>query len=57
MLDGLFAFVNDENSVSNYIYSKILGYSVEEKKFKYQIPNELNVKGLPQLNHSQKEGI
>ena len=57
MLDGLFAFVNDENSVSNYIYSKILGHNVEEKKFKYQIPNELNVKGLPQLNHSQKEGI
>ena len=57
MLDGLFAFVNDESSVSNYIYSKILGHNVEEKKFKYQIPNELNVKGLPQLNHSQKEGI
>ena len=57
MLDGLFAFVNDESSVSNYIYSKILGHNVEEKKFKYQIPSELNVKGLPQLNHSQKEGI
>ena len=57
MLDGLFAFVNDESSVSNYIYSKILGHNVEEKKFKYQVPNELNVKGLPQLNHSQKEGI
>ena len=57
MLDGLFAFVNDESSVSNYIYSKILGHSVEEKKFKYKIPTELNVKGLPQLNHSQKEGI
>ena len=28
MLDGLFAFVNDENSVSNDIYSKILGHSV-----------------------------
>ena len=57
MLDGLFSFVNDNNSVSNYIYSKILGHSVEEKKFQYKIPNELNVKGLPQLNHSQKEGI
>ena len=57
MLDGLFSFVNDESSVSNYIYSKILGHNVEEKPFKYQIPSELNVKGLPQLNHSQKEGI
>ena len=57
MLDGLFTFINDENSVSNYIYSKILGHNAEEKKFKYNIPSELNVKGLPQLNHSQKEGI
>ena len=57
MLDGLFAFVNDENSVSPYIYSKILGHNVEEKKFKHSISKELNVKGLPKLNHSQKEGI
>jgi regulator of nonsense transcripts 1 len=57
MLDGLFAFVNDENSVSPYIYSKILGHNVEEKKFKFSISKELNVKGLPKLNHSQKEGI
>ena len=57
MLDGLFAFVNDENSVSSYIYSKILGHNVEEKKFNYKISSELNVKGLPKLNHSQKEGI
>ena len=57
MLDGLFAFVNDENSVSSYIYSKILGHNVEENKFNYKISSELNVKGLPKLNHSQKEGI
>ena len=57
MLDGLFTFVNDNRSVSNYIYSKILGHNVEEKKFSYKVPSELNVKGLPKLNHSQKEGI
>ena len=57
MLDGLFAFVNDENSVSSYIYTKILGHNLEENKFNNKLPSELNVKGLPKLNHSQKEGI
>ena len=57
MLDGLYIFVNEENSVSNYIYSKILGHTVDEKKFNYNIPKDLSVKGLPKLNYFQTLGI
>ena len=57
MLDGLYIFVNDESSVSNYIYSKLLGHNVNEKKFNYSIPKDLSVKGLPSLNYFQKLGI
>ena len=57
MLDGLYIFVNDESSVSNYIYSKLLGHNVNEKKFNYSIPKDLSVKGLPTLNFFQKLGI
>ena len=57
MLDGLYIFVNDESSVSNYIYSKLLGHNVNEKKFNYSIPKDLSVKGLPSLNFFQKLGI
>ena len=57
MLDGLYTFVNTENSVSNYIYSKLLGHEVVKKKFNYQIPKDLSVKGLPELNAYQTLGI
>ena len=57
MLDGLYTFVNVESSVSNYIYSKLLGHNVDEKKTNYQIPKDLTVKGLPELNYYQTLGI
>ena len=57
MLDGLYTFVNVESSVSNYIYSKLLGHNVDEKKTNYQIPKDLAVKGLPELNYYQTLGI
>lgn len=57
MLDGLYAFVNDESSVSSYIYYKILGHNAEEKKFNYPIPKDLAAKGLPELNYFQTLGI
>jgi regulator of nonsense transcripts 1 len=57
MLDGIYSFVNDENSVSSYIYYKLLGHNIEEKKFNYNIPKELSVKGLPELNYFQNLGI
>jgi regulator of nonsense transcripts 1 len=58
MLDGIYALVNDESSVSSYIYYKLLGHSVEEKKTNYNhLPKDLTVKGLPELNYFQTLGI
>jgi regulator of nonsense transcripts 1 len=57
MLDGLYNFVNDESSVSSYIYYKLLGHNTEEKKFNYNIPKDLAVKGLPEFNYFQTLGI
>lgn len=57
MLDGIYSFVNDENSVSSYIYYKIFGSNTQDKKTTYAIPNDLTVKGLPELNYYQTLGI
>jgi len=58
MLDGIYSFVNDENSVSSYLYYKIFGEAVQEKKTNYQnIPTNFQVKGLPELNYYQTLGI
>ena len=58
MLDGIYTFVNDENSVSSYLYSKIFGQDVQEKKTNYNnITNNFQVKGLPELNYYQTLGI
>lgn len=58
MLDGIYSFVNDENSVSSYIYYKVFGENVQEKKTNYQnIPKDFQVRGLPELNYYQTLGI
>jgi regulator of nonsense transcripts 1 len=57
MLDGLYSLVNDESSLSSYLYYKILGHNLEEKKFNYNIPKDLSVKGLPEMNYFQTLGI
>jgi regulator of nonsense transcripts 1 len=57
MLDGLYSFVNDENSVSSYIYYKLLGHNTEDKRFNYNVSKDLSVKGLPELNYFQTLGI
>lgn len=57
MLDGLYSLVNDESSLSSYLYYKILGHNLEEKKFNYNIPKDLSVKGLPEMNYFQTLGV
>jgi len=57
MLDGLYTFANDESSVSSYIYYKILGHEKPEKKNNYNLPKDLSVKGLPELNYYQTLAI
>mmetsp|Transcript_1539 Transcript_1539/g.1050 ORF Transcript_1539/g.1050 Transcript_1539/m.1050 type:complete len:176 (-) Transcript_1539:285-812(-) len=50
-------FQRDENSVSEYIFYKILGYNTKEQFIKTNIPKHLNVKGLPELNHFQMNAV
>lgn len=57
MLDGLYKFANDEESISSYLYRKILGHQVDDKKAHVPIPKDLTIKGLPELNYSQNQAI
>ena len=57
MLDGLYSLVNDENSLSSYLYYKLLGHNMDERKFNYNISKDLSVKGLPEMNYFQTLGI
>lgn len=57
MLDGLYTFVNDKESISSYLYHKILGHQVEDKKTNFNIPKDLTIKNLPELNYYQNLGI
>lgn len=43
----------DENSVSAYIYHKLLGHEADEMIMKCNIPKRFSAPGLPELNHSQ----
>lgn len=57
MLDGLYTFANDKDSISSYLYHKILGHEVEDKKTNLKISTDLTIKGLPELNFSQNQAI
>jgi regulator of nonsense transcripts 1 len=50
---ALHTFARDENSVSQYIYHKLLGHEVDDIVFKVQLPKRFSAPGLPELNHSQ----
>ena len=54
---GLNIFLKDENSVSEYIFFKILGYSTSEQFLKNTLPKQLSAPGLPQLNHFQINAV
>ena len=46
-------FAVDENSVSAYLYHRLLGHEVEEQALKTNLPKRFSAPGLPELNHSQ----
>lgn len=46
-------FALDENSVSNYIYHKLLGHELESQVIRTQMPKKFTANNLPDLNHSQ----
>ncbi|KAI8808207.1 UPF1 regulator of nonsense transcripts-like protein [Cladochytrium replicatum] len=46
-------FAVDENSVSGYIYHRLLGHDVESTMLRVQLPKRFSAPNLPELNHSQ----
>ncbi|CAD6893647.1 unnamed protein product [Tilletia caries] len=46
-------FAVDEQSVSGYIYHKLLGHEVESVNLRTAMPKRFSAPGLPELNHSQ----
>ena len=50
-------FAVDENSVSGYIFHKLLGHEVAHAPLKMTIPKRFQAPGLPELNASQIKAI
>ncbi|KAJ3020935.1 hypothetical protein HKX48_009468 [Thoreauomyces humboldtii] len=46
-------FAVDQNSVSAYIYHRLLGHDVEPQTLKINMPKRFTAPNLPDLNHSQ----
>ena len=53
MQSALKTFAVDENSVSAYLYHRLLGHEVEDLVMKVILPKRFSAPGLPELNHSQ----
>jgi regulator of nonsense transcripts 1 len=54
---ALKVLLKDENSISEYIFFKILGYNTSEQYLKSNIPKQLSVPGQPELNHFQINAV
>ena len=52
MQSALKTFAIDEQSVSGYIYHKLLGHEIEDMVMKVSLPKRFSVPGLPELNQS-----
>ncbi len=57
MQSALQKFAVDDNSVSGYMYHRLLGHEVEEQRLDTKLPKTYNVRGLPDLNESQAKAI
>ena len=53
MQTAMKTFAVDEQSVSGYIYHKLLGHEVEPVTLRTAMPKRFSAPGLPELNHSQ----
>ncbi|KAI9209642.1 ATP dependent helicase [Polychytrium aggregatum] len=53
MQTALKTFAVDENSVSGYIYHRLLGHEVEPQVLRVTLPKRFSAPNLPELNHSQ----
>lgn len=57
MQTALKTFAVDDTSVSGYLYHKLLGHDVEPQTLRVNIPRQINVEGLPELNYSQLQAV
>lgn len=46
-----------ERCVSQYIYHKLMGHTIDEILFKIVLPRKFSAPGLPELNHSQISAV
>ncbi|KAJ3110729.1 ATP-dependent helicase NAM7 [Phlyctochytrium bullatum] len=53
MQNAMKTFAVDENSVSGYIYHKLLGHEVEAQSLQVKLPKRFAAPNLPDLNHYQ----
>ena len=57
MKTGLKRFVDDEKSISNYLYKSILGHKMQPKEFDIDYPKVFSVPKLPELNIYQIQAV
>jgi len=57
MLKAVKIFVNDELSVTGYLFHLLLGHDVEAQTLKAPVPKKLSVPNLPPLNPSQSSAV
>ena len=57
MKKGLNVFTTDKQSITAYLFYKILGKQEEDYYFGTKIPKNLSVRGLPQLNIYQSDAV
>jgi regulator of nonsense transcripts 1 len=63
MLKAMKKLAFDENSMSEYLYHKLLGTEVDEEeeiknsKIKIELPIKFSAPNLPELNHSQVSAV
>lgn len=57
LFSALKTFAVEENSVSSFIYHKLLGHDVDPQTINADIPKRVSAPNLPELNHSQMIAI
>ncbi|GAC97823.1 DNA-binding protein SMUBP-2 [Pseudozyma hubeiensis SY62] len=57
MQSAMKTFAVDEQSLSAYIYHKLLGHDVENTTLRTTMPKRFSAPGLPELNHSQVNAV
>ncbi|TKY90469.1 hypothetical protein EX895_000467 [Sporisorium graminicola] len=57
MQSAMKTFAVDEQSLSAYIYHKLLGHEIENSTLRTTMPKRFSAPGLPELNHSQVNAV